>query len=122
MLHYSVDHELMSDLYRDYRQIKGAEYEQIHALGEHYLAIAQDYDLADSTMKSIQGLIRFQTDEELEGVETGIVHGYLTAKAALRKEQAEYREFVELFNGEEKQALNGLAEYVVGQKRIACET
>jgi len=118
MLHYSVDHELMSDLYRDYRQIKGAEYEQIHALGEHYLAIAQDYDLADSTMKSIQGLIRFQTDEELEGVETGIVHGYLTAKAALRKEQAEYREFVELFNGEEKQALNGLAEYVVGQKRI----
>ena len=46
MLHYSVDHELMSDLYRDYRQIKGAEYEQIHALGEHYLAIAQDYDLA----------------------------------------------------------------------------
>ena len=118
MLHYSVDHELMSDLYWDYRQIKGAEYEQIHALGEHYLAIAQDYDLADSTMKSIQGLIRFQTDEELEGVETGIVHGYLTAKAALRKEQAEYREFVELFNGEEKQALNGLAEYVVGQKRI----
>ena len=44
MLHYSVDHELMSDLYRDYRQIKGAEYEQIHALGEHYLAIAQEYD------------------------------------------------------------------------------
>ena len=58
MLHYSVDHELMSDLYRDYRQIKGAEYEQIHALGEHYLAIAQDYDLADSTMKSIQGQMK----------------------------------------------------------------
>ena len=24
MLHYSVDNELMSDLYRDYRQMKGA--------------------------------------------------------------------------------------------------
>lgn len=37
MLHYSVDNELMSDLYRDYRQMKGAEYAQLHELGEHYL-------------------------------------------------------------------------------------
>lgn len=42
----------------------------------------------------------------------------MTAKAALRKEQAEYKEFVRMFDGEEQQALNGLSEYVVGQKKI----
>ncbi len=118
MLHYSVDNEIMSDLYRDYRQMKGAEYEQIHALGEHYLAMAEGYDLAESTIKAIQGLISFKTEEELESTETSIVHGYLTAKADLRKEQAEYKEFVETFSGEERQALNGLSEYVVRQKKI----
>lgn len=118
MLHYSVDNELMSDFYRDYRQMKGAEYAQLHALGEHYLSLAEGYDLADSTMKTIHGMIQFETDEELESVENGLVHGYLTAKADLRKEQAEYKEFVGMFAGEEQQALNGLAEYVVGQKKI----
>lgn len=118
MLHYSVDNEMMSDLYRDYRQMKGADYEQIHALGEHYLAMAEGYELTDSTMNAIRGLIQFQTEDELESIETKIVHGYLTAKADLRKERAEYKEFVELFDGEEKQALNGLSEYVLGQKKI----
>ena len=44
MLHYSVDNELMSDLYRDYRQMKGAEYAQLHELGEHYLSLIEGYD------------------------------------------------------------------------------
>ena len=118
MLHYSVDNELMSDLYRDYRQMKGAEYAQLHELGEHYLSLIEGYDLEESTIKTLQGLVQFETEEELESVENGIVHGYLTAKAALRKEQAEYKEFVRMFDGEEQQALNGLSEYVVGQKKI----
>ena len=45
MLHYSVDNELMSDLYRDYRQMKGAEYAQLHELGEHYLSLIEGYDI-----------------------------------------------------------------------------
>ena len=94
MLHYSVDNELMSDLYRDYRQMKGAEYAQLHELGEHYLSLIEGYDLEESTIKTLQGLVQFETEEELESVENSIVHGYLTAKAALRKEQAEYKEFV----------------------------
>ena len=118
MLHYSVDNELMSDLYRDYRQMKGAEYAQLHELGEHYLSLIEGYDLEESTIKTLQGLVQFETEEELESVENGIVHGYLTAKAALRKEQAEYKEFVRMFDGEQQQALNGLSEYVVGQKKI----
>ena len=118
MLHYSVDNELMSDLYRDYRQMKGAEYAQLHELDEHYLSLIEGYDLEESTIKTLQGLVQFETEEELESVENGIVHGYLTAKAALRKEQAEYKEFVRMFDGEEQQALNGLSEYVVGQKKI----
>lgn len=100
MLHYSVDNELMSDLYRDYRQMKGAEYAQLPELGEHYLSLIEGYDLEESTIKTLQGLVQFETEEELESVENGIVHGYLTAKAALRKEQAEYKEFVRMFDGE----------------------
>lgn len=42
----------------------------------------------------------------------------MTAKAALRKEQAEYKEFVRMFDGEEQQALNGLSEYVLDRRRI----
>lgn len=89
-----------------------------HELGEHYLSLIEGYDLEESTIKTLQGLVQFETEEELESVENGIVHGYLTAKAALRKEQAEYKEFVRMFDGEEQQALNGLSEYVVGQKKI----
>lgn len=118
MLHYSVDNELMSDLYRDYRQVKGASPEQLHTLGERYLNLSSGYDLADSTIQTLQKLAGFETEEELEVAENGIVHGYLTAKADLRKEQAEYKAFVQLFDGEAKKALSGLAEYVVGQKKI----
>ena len=57
MLHYSVDNELMSDLYRDYRQMKGAEYAQLHELGEHYLSLIEGYDLEESTIKTLQGLV-----------------------------------------------------------------
>ena len=66
MLHYSVDNELMSDLYRDYRQMKGAEYAQLHELGEHYLSLIEGYDLEESTIKTLQGLVQFETEEELD--------------------------------------------------------
>ena len=76
MLHYSVDNELMSDLYRDYRQMKGAEYARLHELGEHYLSLIEGYDLEESTIKTLQGLVQFETEEELESVENGIVHAF----------------------------------------------
>lgn len=118
MLHYSVDNEIMTDLYRDYRQLKGAEYSRLHELGAGYLPLVDMYELDEKTVFAIQRLSDFKTEEQLEEVETKIVHGYLTAKADLRKEQAEYKEFIMQFEGEERQALSGLAEYVVGQKRI----
>ena len=83
MLHYSVDNELMSDLYRDYRQMKGAEYAQLHELGEHYLSLIEGYDLEESTIKTLQGLVQFETEEELESVENGIVQIQIILKDLL---------------------------------------
>ena len=88
MLHYSVDNEIMTDLYRDYRQLKGAEYSRLHELGAGYLPLVDMYELDEKTVFAIQRLSDFKTEEQLEEVETKIVHGYLTAKADLRKEQA----------------------------------
>ena len=118
MLHYSVDNEIMTDLYRDYRQLKGADYEKLHDLGRGYLPLLDMYELDEKTVFAIQRLSEFKNEEELEEAETKIVHGYLTAKADFRKEQAEYKEFLMQFDGEERQALSGLVEYVLGQKSI----
>ncbi len=118
MLHYSVDNEIMTELYQSYRQIKGAEYPVLHELGSQYLPLLAFYELDERTVFVIQRLSEFKTEEELEELETKLVHGYLTAKADLRKEQAEYKEFVMQFEGEERQALQGLTEYVMGQKKI----
>ena len=68
MLHYSVDNELMSDLYRDYRQMKGAEYAQLHELGEHYLSLIEGYDLEESTIKTLQGLVQKKNWKALKTV------------------------------------------------------
>lgn len=118
MLHYSVDNEIMTDLYRDYRMLKGAGYRELHELGRRYMPLIDMYELDEKTVYAIIRLSEFESEEELEEVETKIVHGYLTAKADLRKEQTEYKEFAALFDGEERQALAGLSEYVLGQKRV----
>lgn len=118
MLHYSVDNEIMNDLYRDFRRLKGADMEQLHQLGQQYLPLTEAYDLNEKTIEIIRQLCGFETEEQRDEIETGIIHGYLMAKADLRREQADYREFLELFDGGERQALMGLSEYVLGKKRI----
>ena len=85
MLHYSVDNELMSDLYRDYRQMKGAEYAQLHELGEHYLSLIEGYDLEESTIKTLQGLVQFETEEELESVETRYCTWLFDCESSIKK-------------------------------------
>lgn len=118
MLHYSVDNELMTELYQSYRQLKGADFERLHQLAAEYIPLLEVYELDERTVNVVQRLYEFRTEEELEEIETKLVHGYLTAKADLRKEQAEFKDFIMQFEGEERQALQGLSDYVMGQKRI----
>ncbi len=118
MLHYNTDNEIMSDLYRDFCELRDAGDDALHELGQKYLALSDAYDPGEETLKAIRLLCDFKDEKELSEAETILVHGYVTARADLRREEKEYKEFAMQFDGEEQRAFLGLQEYIVGKQRI----
>ncbi len=89
MLHYHIDHEVMSDLYRDFCRLRESGYDELHALGQCYLPLREIYELDKKTCDAIRLLCEFQTETELKELENRLVHGYVDASTDLRNEQAE---------------------------------
>jgi len=116
MLDYSVDLEILSDLYNEYREHSGDSKETLHRLGRSYIPYIEEYALDEKTAYAIHLLAEFADSEELDTARKKLMKADLDRKIAVRREQEEYNSFCMQFSGETRRALLKIPKYLFGRK------